>query len=332
MANDLKILSERAKKSKKKREKQYRYSSIPQKCADISILLLLNNYLQYPILYLLDKMNSSFYTQEVVNLHTHSHYCGHGFGEVAEYAEQACLQQLKVLGMSEHCPVPDERWSLSRMPYTMLGQYNQDCLDTRAVYAGHLEILRGFECDYLPQYYSYYKELREQCDYLLFGIHDLSLDIDSEYSVFWNTMTKQDLHTYTEMYLQSMQTGLFLFGAHPDVFAYNYQIWDEEAQACSRAIIECAVDCKVALEINANGMRKKKVETPEGVRYAYPHQEFWKLASQYSVKVISNSDAHKPYYVNDSFMLCKTFAESCSIEFSSYLIEKEEDASIISIV
>ncbi len=33
-------------------------------------------------------------------------------------------------------------------------------------------------------------------------------------------MTKQDLYTYTEMDLQSMQTGLFHFWAHPEVFAY----------------------------------------------------------------------------------------------------------------
>ncbi|MFA6784618.1 MAG: histidinol-phosphatase [Sphaerochaeta sp.] len=277
-------------------------------------------------------MNSSTYTQEVVNLHTHSYYCGHGFGEVAEYAEKACMQHLHVLGMSEHCPVSDERWVRTRMPFAMLGQYNQDCLRTQNEYVGKLEILRGFECDYLPQYRSFYKEMSEQCDYLLFGIHDLSLDIDSEYSVFWNTMTKQDLYTYTEIYLQALQSGLFLFGAHPDVFMYNYQEWDEETKACSKAIIECAVDYNVALEINANGMRKKMVETSRGVRYAYPHQEFWKLASQYPVKVITNSDAHNPDYVNDGFTLCKTFAESCSIEFSSYLIGKEKDTSIISIV
>ena len=57
-------------------------------------------------------------------------------------------------------------------------------------------------------------------------------------------------------------------------------------------------------------MRKKKVGTPEGVRYTYPHQEFWKLASHYPIKVISNSDKHKPDYVNNNLMLCKTFGVS----------------------
>ena len=143
-------------------------------------------------------MNIQTYTQEVVNLHTHSYYCGHGFGEVAEYAQEGLKQGLQLLGMSEHCPVPDNRWGGSRMPYSMLDPYTKDCLATKDEYAGRLEVLRGFECDYLPQYKSYYEELRERSDYLFFAIHDLSLDIDDEYSMFWNPITKDDLFTYTE--------------------------------------------------------------------------------------------------------------------------------------
>jgi len=97
-------------------------------------------------LYLLN-MNIQTYTQEVVNLHTHSYYCGHGFGEVVEYAQEGLDQGLALLGMSEHCPVPDNRWAGSRMSYSMLDSYNKDCLTTKAEYAGRLEVLRGFECD-----------------------------------------------------------------------------------------------------------------------------------------------------------------------------------------
>jgi histidinol-phosphatase (PHP family) len=265
------------------------------------------------------------YTPEVVNLHTHSYYCGHGFGEVEEYAQQAVKQNLQVLGLSEHCPVPDDRWARTRMPKESLVPYSEDCLAVQEKYEDKLFVLRGFECDYLKQYHSYFTDyiLGElKCDYLLFGVHDLSLDINEEYSLFWNKLGKKDLFTYTDQYLEAMQSGLFLFGAHPDVFAYNYRIWDSEAQACSKAIIECAVSCNVALEINANGMRKEKIKTEKGSRYAYPLSDFWHLAAGYPVKVICNSDAHKPEFVNDKFVECKEFADSCNIAFSSYLIER----------
>jgi histidinol-phosphatase (PHP family) len=272
-------------------------------------------------------MNIKKYTQEVVNLHTHSYYCGHGFGEVEEYAQAALEQNLQVLGMSEHCPVPDDRWSRTRMPNDLFPNYNQDCLAVQEKYAGKLVVLRSFECDYFKQYHSYFKDyiLGELgCDYLLFGVHDLSLDKNEEYSMFWNKLTKKDLFTYTDQYLMAMQSGLFLFGAHPDVFAYKYLHWDSEALACSKAILECAVSCNVALEINANGMRKNKIETGKGSRFAYPLSEFWQLAATYPVNIICNSDAHKPEYVNDKYEACKEFADSHEIVFSSYTVETKE--------
>ena len=68
-------------------------------------------------------------------------------------------------------------------------------------------------------------------------------------------------------------------------------------------------------------MRKKKVGTPEGVRYTYPHQEFWKLASHYPVKVISNSDAHKPEL--DS-LIWRQISESSSILNSLHISLKKK--------
>ncbi|WP_320128283.1 histidinol-phosphatase [uncultured Sphaerochaeta sp.] len=272
-------------------------------------------------------MNKQTYTQEVVNLHTHSYYCGHGVGEVSEYAEQGLKQGLQVLGFSEHCPVFDDRWARTRMPRQMLLPYNQDCLAIREDYAEKLVILRGLECDYLPQYKSYYTDyiLGELgCDYLLFGVHDLSLDLDTEFSLFGNRLGPKDLFAYTDMYLKALQSGLFLFGAHPDVFTYNYRTWDAEAIACSKAILECAASNAIPLEINANGMRKKKIETDRGLRYAYPLSEFWKLAANYPVKVLCNSDAHRPEFVNDRYPECKAFADECKLSLASYRIEEKE--------
>lgn len=210
------------------------------------------------------------------------------------------------------------------MAYSMLGSYNADCLRVKQDYAGELEVLRGFECDYLPEYKSYYQELQEECDYLFFAIHDLSQAFDDEYSIFWNPITKEDLFTYTRLYLQGLESGVFLFGAHPDVFCHSYRTWDENTLACSKDIIACAIANDVALEINANGMRKGPVKTSYGTRYPYPHHEFWKLAAETPLKVLCNSDAHNPSNVNDSMDLCLTFAKECGITYSSFQVEKPQ--------
>lgn len=266
-------------------------------------------------------MNTQTYTQEVVNLHTHSFYCGHGIGQISEYATEAHNSGLRLLGFTEHCPVPDERWDRTRMDWHQMGRYEQDIDVERTSYRDSMTILTAYECDWLSGYRSYYEELKERVDYLICAVHDLSFDSSKEYSVFWNTLTKDDLALYTDLYCKALQSGLFLFGAHPDVFAYNYLPWDDQAQACSKAIIECAVSEGVALEINSNGMRKRKVKTEQGERYAYPVTEFWQLASKYPLKVVTNSDAHKPVEIRAA--LDKTFAlaQEAGLSFVSYTLE-----------
>lgn len=264
-------------------------------------------------------MNIQTYSQEVVNLHTHSFYCGHGTGQVSEYAQAAVEQGLKVVGFTEHCPVPDSRWVRTRMGYDQMPLYEADIRQVQL--QNKLAVFTAYECDYLPQYQSYYQELKENVDYLICAIHDLSFDITREYSVFWNTLTKEDLGLYTDLYCKALQSGLFLFGAHPDVFAYNYHAWDEESKACSKAIIECAVSEGVALEINANGLRKRKVKTAEGERYAYPLLPFWQLAGEYPLKVVTNSDAHKPGEIRADQDKTFALAEQVGLSFVSYSLQ-----------
>lgn len=272
------------------------------------------------------------YGQRSVNLHTHSFFCGHGTGLVEEYAENAVEQGLEVLGCSEHCPTPDNRWSRSRMPFERLDEYVTACRDCAQLHGpqgrSDLLVLRGFECDYLPEYHSYYQdhlldELR--CDYLLFGVHYLQVPPRKDVPVHHGLLGKAELHAYTDQYIASMRSGLFLFGAHPDLFAFNYRKWDADAIACSQAIIECAVDLGIALEINGYGFRKPLIETPDGVRMAYPIPRFWELAAQYPLLVTTNSDAHNAAEVDVHWSACRQFAAGFGLKFVSVRVSELND-------
>ncbi len=260
--------------------------------------------------------------QEDVNLHTHSFYCGHGCGTISEYVQEAAKNSIALLGMSEHCPVPDDRWQKTRMDYDQIASYEADCQKAKEQFAGQLVVATGYECDYLARYHQYYKEVKDRVDYLIFAIHDLaSEDTQGGASVFYGSLTKEDLHTYTDLYCKGLSSGLFLFGAHPDLFAYSYYTWDAEAKACSKAIIECAISNNVALEINANGMRKPAIRTEEGHRFPYPLSAFWEMAAEYPIKVVTNSDAHNPALLRDRFEDCSHFAEDHNLQFCSYDLE-----------
>lgn len=276
--------------------------------------------------------DTRLYSQRGVNLHTHSFFCGHGTGLVEEYAVNAVEQGLEVLGCSEHCPTPDNRWPRSRMPYSRLDEYTEACRVSQRAHGplgqNDLLILRGFECDYLPEYHSYYQEhllgdLR--CDYLLFGVHYLQVPPRKDVPVHRGALGKDELHAYTEQYIASLRSGLFLFGAHPDLFAFNYRSWDADAIACSKAIVECAVDLGIPLEINGYGFRKPLIEAPDGVRLAYPLPRFWELAARYPLLVTTNSDAHDSADVGVHWDVCSQFAASFGLKFVSVRVSETED-------
>jgi histidinol-phosphatase (PHP family) len=231
----------------------------------------------------------------MTNYHTHTNRCKHATGDLKAYVEQASLLGAKELGMSDHVPFPDNRWLGVRMAYEEKTAYYADLKEAQSLFP-NIHLLQGFECEYLPMWHNYYKEeLKEQdgCDYLILAGHIMFG------SAPWNLEGRvlsplENLKGYTDYLTQAMATGLFDFVAHPDVFGEYYSVWDEEAKACARAILEAAVTYRMPLEINGYGFRKPPIDTPEGSRLRYPLNKFWELAQDYQVEVLINSDAHKP--------------------------------------
>ncbi len=261
---------------------------------------------------------------ERVNLHTHSWYCGHGTGELAEYVTAAETQGLDLLGFSEHCPLPDHRWPTSRMEFDLLDPYLEECRQLQQS-VDAIQILVGLECDYYPEYATWYREYileENRVDYLCFGVHSLPDASGRDVYMKHLPQDKRLLHEYTDLYTGGLSSGLFLFGVHPDLFASFYHVWDAEAIACSKEIIECAVAYNVPLEINGNGLRKSMIETPTGRRRQYPLREFWELAATYPVQVTTNSDAHQPHEVNQGQWESFAFADKCGVEISGCSIQK----------
>ncbi|MDD4219872.1 MAG: histidinol-phosphatase [Sphaerochaetaceae bacterium] len=267
---------------------------------------------------------------ERVNLHTHSWYCGHGVGELSEYVIAAEQQGLDVLGFSEHCPLPDHRWSSSRMEFDLLESYFEECRSLQRS-VDSLQILIGLECDFYPEYATWYREFileKQKVDFLCFGVHFLPNGFGKDVYLKHLPQEKRFLHKYTDLYTAGLSSGLFLFGVHPDLFASFYTSWDAEAIACSKEIIECAVTYNIPLEINGNGLRKSMIDTPAGRRHQYPLQEFWELAATYPVLVTTNSDAHQPNEVNQWQWESFAFANKCGVELCSCEVKNQKNSNL----
>lgn len=276
------------------------------------------------------------YSQEQVNLHTHSYYCGHGAGELKDFADVAKQKgNLKVLGFSEHCPVPYDDVP-SRMPIVDLEDYIQDLKDLRKS-DDEMVYLLGAECDWIERYVPFYKDFilgKKQFDYALGAVHFLTDHETGElqYIPHMKYFDLNDLKLYEKWYTGMLESKLFITGCHPDLFFGGYRKWDNEAKAISKDIIACAKDCNITLELNDLGLRKKMIETNVGMRHQYSIPEFWELAAYEGVKICTNTDAHTPDavcgnsvngFINQSF----EFASQLGIKFVNWDVSYNESSN-----
>ena len=163
-----------------------------------------------------------------------------------------------------------------------------------------LKILKSAECEYAEEYDAFFRETlleKLEFDYLVGAAHFFPHDGEWVGS-YGGADSLQSLQSYARYFIQSMESGLFAFMAHPDLFGNSYLTWDENTKAASHDIFSAAAELRIPLEINGYGLRKPKIDTPEGKRCMYPWLPFWEMASDYDILYIVNSDAHHPKDVN----------------------------------
>jgi histidinol-phosphatase (PHP family) len=245
------------------------------------------------------------------NYHTHTYRCKHAVGDSWDYAKAAAEAGLQILGISDHTPLPDNRWLEMRMDINELEDYIKSIELAKESFP-QLTILKGMECEYLKEYHSFYSDEllgKHNFNYLSASAH--FYPYKGEWVSGWTLNAGVELAAYVNYIVQMMDTGLFDYVAHPDAFGGSYPKWDEDAIACSRYLFEAAEALKVPLEINAYGFRKGTIQTSFGERLMYPWEPFWELASQYKILVTVNSDAHRPAdivgRIDDGLLLAKKY-------------------------
>ena len=242
----------------------------------------------------------------IANYHTHTFRCGHAEGEDREYIETAIARGLRVLGFSEHVPMPfpDGHESGFRVPRRLLEDYVNSVLSLREEYKDRIHIRLGFEAEYYPDLFeAMLEELRPYpVDYLLLAQHFN----DSRETVYNPRMqlSRKDLGQYVDMVIAGMETGRFSCVAHPDLFwfAGPEKVYRREmARLCERAK---ALD--VPLEINILGLRTGR---------CYPNEVFWSLAKEAGCRAVIGCDAHSPRDVADPEQLAaaRAFADRCGV-------------------
>lgn len=122
----------------------------------------------------------------IANYHTHTWRCMHAEGTEREYVERAIEGGLKILGFSDHTPMPYANGYVSnvKMRLNQLEGYVDTVLNLKKEYEKDIEIHLGLEVEYYPKYFKELLHITGQypIEYFLLAQHFLGNEIDDVYS------------------------------------------------------------------------------------------------------------------------------------------------------
>ncbi len=248
----------------------------------------------------------------IANYHTHTARCKHAEGEDREYVEAAIRAGIKTLGFADHCPWPFQDGYVSgiRMAPADLDGYFYSLESLRKEYQKELTIYIGFEAEYDLSLNDAQEKLFSNypLDFMILGQHFLGTESDSFYTGSPNS-DETILQDYVNLTIQGMQTGKYLYLAHPDLI--NYTGPDEIYEKHMIRLCNYLKEKNIPIEINLLGLWTHR---------NYTSKRFLSIAKKVGNSAILGIDAHSPE------QLLNTSAEKLGIslcrEFGLPLLEE----------
>lgn len=283
-----------------------------------------------------------------INLHTHTIHCD-GKNTPEEMILSAMEKGFSVLGFSSHCCFPlstdfySDFDSIWHIPDNKTGDYVNTIRELKQKYAGKIEVLLGFEADFLSSKkfgttrpdFSAYSPLNP--DYLIGSVHFIANDkglysvdnttdevlkaLKEMYSTGNDTFNgKAVVHDYFEAERQMLETCNFNILGHPDLirlrnkdlhyFDENESWYKEELKLTAK----CAAKAGVIVEINTGALARGIMDD------VYPSHQFLEYLKAANVPVCINSDAHKTESLDFAFEKAMSIAKKIGYKELTYPI------------
>ncbi|MGL5540645.1 MAG: histidinol phosphatase, partial [Erysipelotrichaceae bacterium] len=130
------------------------------------------------------------------------------------------------------------------------------------------------------------------------------------------------LRLYVDDAIAGMETGLYAYLCHPDLFMRAYQRWDDVAIAQSLRLCEAAKRLNIPLEYNLQGVFFKERYKDE---FGYPYHPFWQLAATVGNQVMIGIDAHRntEYEMVEYYERAQAYLNQLGVEVLTHLPQKQ---------
>ncbi|WP_345970628.1 histidinol-phosphatase HisJ family protein [Sulfurimonas sp. HSL1-6] len=222
-----------------------------------------------------------------IDLHNHTSLCNHAEGSVDEYVAAAIAAGIDVFGFSDHAPMDfDPKY---RMKFEEMEQYHGMVMDAREKYEGKIDILFGYEVDYLEGHMDT-RVLSADVDYLIGSVHFLD-EWGFDNPEFIGQYEHEDIDVIWERYFKQVETmaksGLFDIVGHLDLIKVFKFMPKRDIVSIAAPALDAVAAAGMTMEINVAGYRKPVAE-------AYPSPDLLRAAFERGIPVTFGSDAHTP--------------------------------------
>jgi len=220
-----------------------------------------------------------------IDIHNHTTRCNHAEGTVDEYIQRAIELGIDIYGFSEHAPMDfDEKY---RLPFCDMDAYVNDVLKAKEKYKSEIEILLGYEVDYLPGHMDD-RVFNAKVDYLIGSVHFIdkwSFD-NPEFIGGWKTKDIDEIwKAYFEATEAMVKMGKFDIVGHLDLIKVFKYMPKTDVRLLAKNVLKAIKASGMVMELNAAGLRKP-------VKEIYPSQALLEEAYALNIPITFSSDAH----------------------------------------
>lgn len=227
----------------------------------------------------------------IVDLHNHTTLCNHADGTIDEYILKAIKSGTKYFGFSEHAPMDfDEKYRIS---FEQMSEYESAVLDAKEKYKDKIEILLGYEVDYIEGHIDE-RVLDAKVDYLIGSVHFIN-KWGFDNPEFIGKYDEEDIDEIWEQYFEAVEkmasSKLFDIVGHLDLIKIFKYLPNKSITKIAKNALLAIKESDMVIELNMAGFRKPIAEP-------YPSLELLKEAKKLDIPITFASDAHAPEQVS----------------------------------
>ena len=247
----------------------------------------------------------------IIDIHNHTPLCNHATGSIEEFTKNAIEKKIDIFGFSDHAPMKfDDKY---RMNFEQMNQYEAQVLHVKEKYKSKIEILLGYEVDYIKGYIDE-RITKASVDYLIGSVHFLN-GWGFDNPEFIGEYKNQDIDKIWEDYFEAIKemakSNLFDIVGHIDLIKLFKYLPKKEIKIIAKNAIKAIKKANMVVEINGAGLRKP-------INEIYPSSDIMELLVDFDIPITFSSDAHKvediSYKKDEILRYAKSFGyKKCAI-------------------